>query len=183
MTKRFLLTSMLIGLAGALVLMLSTPIRAAPAPCLAKNTWFPHSMTPRPNDGGNFVINCDFHQWAWQMFLWLTQVTGPNGELRFEAMPNTAEVKGASRQGLPLFDLVYFRSIQAFLFEEKKLFPPAFGAILSQYLERLGIAPGMTRKIVRACIVRDWLRRHEEGDRARAAFLLRTLAGPLGDLV
>jgi thymidylate kinase len=103
--------------------------------------------------------------------------SGTNGSLQ------AVDWEAASRQGLPLFDLVYFHSIQAFLFGEKELFPKWFRALLSQYLERLGIAPGMTRKIIRACIVRDWLRRHEEGDRARAAFLLRTLTSPLGDLV
>ncbi len=99
MTNRFLLASTLIGLAGALVLMLSTPLRAAPAPCLAKKAWFPHDQTKRPNDGANFVINCDFHQWSWQMFLWLTQVTGPNGKLRFETMPNFADVKALADGG------------------------------------------------------------------------------------
>ena len=54
MTNRFLLASMLIGLAGALVLMLSSPVRAAPEPCLAKPDWFPHNQTPRPNDAANW---------------------------------------------------------------------------------------------------------------------------------
>jgi len=99
-----------------------------------------------------------------------------NGSLR------AIDWEAASRRGLPLFDLVHFYSIQAFQFGEKELFPKSFRGLLSQYLERLGIAPGMTRKIIRACIARDWLRRHEEGDRPLAAFLLQTLASPLGDI-
>jgi len=50
--------------------------------CDAMASWFPHSSTPRPNDAtfpGN--SNCSFHQWSWQMFLWLTQEV--NGEPRF----------------------------------------------------------------------------------------------------
>ena len=100
-----------------------------------------------------------------------------NGSLR------AIDWEAASRRGLPLFDLVHFHSIQAFEFKEKELFPKKFRALLRQYLERLGIALGMTRKIVLSCIVQDWLRRHEEGDRTHATFLLRTLVNPLGDLV
>ncbi len=50
--------------------------------CTAKKDWFPHSQTPRPDDK-NFqsTSNCVFHQWSWQMFLWLTQTV--DGEPRF----------------------------------------------------------------------------------------------------
>jgi len=99
-----------------------------------------------------------------------------NGSLR------AIDWEAASRQGLPLFDLVYFRSMQTFLFGEKKLFPKSFRGLLNQYLERLEIAPVMTEKILRACLIRDWLRFHESNYFwSRAAFLLRTLARPLGD--
>jgi hypothetical protein len=91
--------------------------------------------------------------------------------------------EAASRQGLPLFDLVYFRSIQTFLFGEKELFPKSVGTFFSQYLKRLGIAQEMTRKIVQTCIARDWLRCHEIGNRSRAAFLLHTLTRPIGELI
>jgi hypothetical protein len=42
--------------------------------CDAPASWF-NGSTPAPN---NFVANnnCDFHQWAWQAFLWLTQPSG-----------------------------------------------------------------------------------------------------------
>jgi hypothetical protein len=58
-----------------------------PASCTAPAAWFPHSQTPEQNSAG-FPANpnnCDFHQWAWNAFLWLTQ--NVNGEPRFEHMP------------------------------------------------------------------------------------------------
>ncbi len=51
--------------------------------CLAPQSWF-HQVdgkrfTPAPNEGASSVFannetvsNCDFHQWSWQKFLWLT---------------------------------------------------------------------------------------------------------------
>ena len=57
----------------------------ADAPCLADSTWFQVDpatgmrKTPAPQEGetsvfGNNVTvsNCNFHQWSWQKFLWLT---------------------------------------------------------------------------------------------------------------
>ncbi|MBL4692771.1 MAG: hypothetical protein JKY92_05525 [Magnetovibrio sp.] len=39
--------------------------------------WFPHSTTPEP-DNVNFDSStiCNFQEWSWQMFLWLTQKSG-----------------------------------------------------------------------------------------------------------
>lgn len=56
--------------------------QAAEADCSAQENWFPHQQTPRPDDAA-FVSssNCVFHQWAWQMFLWLTQEV--DGQPRF----------------------------------------------------------------------------------------------------
>ncbi|UQD56037.1 hypothetical protein [Flavobacterium sp. K5-23] len=53
--------------------------------CEAQSSWFPHSKTLSPveNDGSKFVTNCDFHQWSWQKFLYLTR-TDSNGKLKFE---------------------------------------------------------------------------------------------------
>ena len=54
--------------------------------CIAPTTWFPHNQTPEQNSAG-FPANpnnCDFHQWAWNAFLWLTQDV--KGEARFESM-------------------------------------------------------------------------------------------------
>lgn len=43
--------------------------------CECDSSWFPHSQTENPNetDPNNFLTNCDFHQWSWQKFLWLTE--------------------------------------------------------------------------------------------------------------
>jgi hypothetical protein len=48
-------------------------------PCDCETSWFPHDQTPAPKegDGSPFdkenTTNCDFHQWSWQKFLWLTK--------------------------------------------------------------------------------------------------------------
>ncbi len=80
-------------LAGALVVALcaaiALPARAQPAPaaCTAPAAWFPHSQTPEQNSAGfpASPTNCDFHQWSWNAFLWLTQDV--KGQPRFETMP------------------------------------------------------------------------------------------------
>lgn len=56
--------------------------------CLANPAWFPHQQTPKPDSAGfpSSPNNCDFHQWSWQAFLWLTQTT-EGGRLRFETLP------------------------------------------------------------------------------------------------
>lgn len=79
-------------IAGALFLSLAVTNEgdAAPPACLADPAWFPHADTPRPNDGATFTINCQFHQWSWQMFLWLTQTV--DGTLRFETFPTNNDV-------------------------------------------------------------------------------------------
>jgi hypothetical protein len=66
----------------------------AQQPCTAPAAWFPHSQTPEPNSAGfpSNPDNCDFHQWSWNAFLWLTQdVKGEPRFLRFP--PDGIEVK------------------------------------------------------------------------------------------
>lgn len=59
------------------VLGFSSGVWAEKNACLSKANWFPHSNTPRPNDRAfRSSSNCEFHQWSWQMFLWLTQQWG-----------------------------------------------------------------------------------------------------------
>lgn len=47
--------------------------------CECEASWFPHKDTPNTNDsvGGPFdtnsTNNCQFHQWSWNKFLWLTK--------------------------------------------------------------------------------------------------------------
>jgi len=68
----------------------SAPATAQPPPpCTAPAQWFPHSQTPEQNSAGfpNPPTNCDFHQWSWNAFLWLTQNVG--NELRFETFSPT----------------------------------------------------------------------------------------------
>lgn len=60
--------------------------------CLAPGSWFGTAngfhKTPAPNEGhlspfanNETVSNCDFHQWSWQKFLWLT--SEPHGKPLF----------------------------------------------------------------------------------------------------
>lgn len=86
----------------------------------------------------------------------------------------------ASPRGLPLFDLVYHRSIQAFLFNEGGIFSRSVRPLMRRYVEGLGIGPDMSAKIVLACLGLHWLRCHREGDRRCASFLLRHLSAQLG---
>ncbi len=67
--------------------------------CAAKSNWFPHSKTPRPDDR-NFKSssNCEFHQWSWQMFLWLTQDW--EGKPRFLSFQSPQSLLGMSSRSL-----------------------------------------------------------------------------------
>lgn len=53
--------------------------------CDCEESWFPHEKTPAPKEGdgspfdNKSTTNCDFHQWSWQKFLWLTKPL-PNGK-------------------------------------------------------------------------------------------------------
>ncbi len=73
----------------------ATPVANADGPCLAPPNWFPHDKTPKPNDSVVFTENCQFHQWSWQMFLWLTQTTG--NELRFESFARPTDLFSPSQ--------------------------------------------------------------------------------------
>lgn len=55
--------------------------------CDAPANWFPHAKTPEQNSAGFPATpnNCDFHQWSWNAFLWLTQDV--KGQPRFESLP------------------------------------------------------------------------------------------------
>lgn len=52
--------------------------------CDCETSWFPHDQTPAPKEGdgspfdSETTTNCDFHQWSWQKFLWVTKPL-PNG--------------------------------------------------------------------------------------------------------
>lgn len=47
--------------------------------CSCETSWFPHEQTPAPKEGdgspfdNKSTTNCDFHQWSWQKFLWVTK--------------------------------------------------------------------------------------------------------------
>jgi len=68
-----------------------------PDPAVTSN-WFPHSQTPEP-DNANFKSSsiCNFHEWSWQMFLWLTQDVG--GEPRFLTFDTPYSLIGVTIKG------------------------------------------------------------------------------------
>lgn len=88
----------------------------------------------------------------------------------------------ASRKGLPLFDFIFFSSMQAFLFREKTLFPPNAAHHLYNYLDKLGIPREKAKAIIQVCMVRDWLRCQKTSDRPRADFLMGMLAALPGEM-
>ena len=83
--------------------------------------------------------------------------------------------ENALPRGLPLFDLIYFISIQAFLFGERRIISAPMKPMLRHYLDCLGIDPGVFRKLFLMCLVEDWLRCNDAGNRQRALFLFRHL--------
>lgn len=65
---------------------------SASGQCPAPASWFPSSQT-KPFDPASFpadATNCDFHQWAWQTFLWLTQDV--KGQMRFTTFPTETDL-------------------------------------------------------------------------------------------
>jgi hypothetical protein len=88
----------------------SLPAKAQQLSCTAPSSWFPHSAT-KLDDPNDFPLppklnNCDFHQWSWNAFLWLTQDV--DDEPRFESFrPNGIE----TRPGV--LDALIGRSAQA----------------------------------------------------------------------
>ncbi|MCW0369383.1 hypothetical protein NB710_000320 [Xanthomonas sacchari] len=84
------------GSGGGTVTATPTPVAGSgsgPAPGAAACTppgppapsWFPHAQTPAPDSAGfASSSNCEFHQWSWNTFLWLTQDVG--GQPRFLSM-------------------------------------------------------------------------------------------------
>lgn len=82
----------------------------------------------------------------------------------------------ACTRGLPLFDIVYYRTIQMFELGEPYLFPWNIQQWLSRYMKRLSIEFKFFRNIVLACLLVDWHRACSSGDANRAAFLRRQLS-------
>lgn len=80
---RTFLCHVLLGMAS----FFSVGLPLAIAACRAPSTWFPHSSTPEP-DFHKPSGNCEFHRWAWQEFLWLTQ-PDETGRLRLLSLPTS----------------------------------------------------------------------------------------------
>ncbi len=82
-------------------------------------------------------------------------------------------------RALPLFDIVYFRSVQMLLFGEKQLFPRYTDPLIRSYLDGLGLAPKLLNKLVLACLLLDWSRQISVEDDKRADFLISQIRNSL----
>lgn len=93
---------------------------ATASECLAPANWFTiinnTRQTPLPNEGPTSVFannatvtNCDFHQWSWQKFLWLTNEV--NGVPFF--MTNLIQVNAAGQRLDPANGIVLTDTAQA----------------------------------------------------------------------
>ena len=74
---------------AALVALWPSPSSAQES-CAAPAAWSSHDTVPAPDATVAPGSNCDFHVWAWQTLLWMTQ-PGAGGKPRFLSFPNTAE--------------------------------------------------------------------------------------------
>jgi hypothetical protein len=74
--------------------ILAQATETCPDPAGIVDGWFPHNQTPEP-DSANFSSTtiCNFHEWSWQMFLWLTQEVA--GEPRFLGFDSPNELLGS----------------------------------------------------------------------------------------
>lgn len=80
-----------------IALFMSAPVFSAD--CNPESDWFPHSQTPEPNHSAfASKSNCEFHQWSWQMFLWLTK--NVNGKPLFLSMTSPYDLLDVSSEGL-----------------------------------------------------------------------------------
>src|SRR5258708_6043908 len=91
------------SLCAALASLFSMESSVLAQNCPAPASWFPHSSTP-PFDPNSFpgtsATDCDFHQWAWQTFLFITQDEG--GRPRFLSYPTEAELFPSSPTEKPV---------------------------------------------------------------------------------
>lgn len=63
-------TALIVSLCGTL---LGTINPATAADCTAPDDWTNHAVVPKPDSSVEPSSTCDFHRWAWNTFLWMTQ--------------------------------------------------------------------------------------------------------------
>jgi len=81
-------------------ILLLRPTADVQAQCEAPKNWFPQASTPAP-DFHAPQSDCEFHQWAWQTFLWLTKPTGP-GRIQLLDLPTAEQLLQPGRGPKPL---------------------------------------------------------------------------------
>jgi hypothetical protein len=102
-TFRFIIARLGSRVLAASACLLLAGLPASAQNCPAPSSWFPHSRTPPPNPnifpGNTTATDCDFHQWAWQTFLYLTQEAG--GRPRFLSYPTDGDLFPANPEQKP----------------------------------------------------------------------------------
>jgi hypothetical protein len=83
--------------------------------------------------------------------------------------------EAAKPRGLPAFDLLYYFTIQSFVFKHRRIFPRNAERLLSEYLKGIGIPTNMAHCLTIACLVEDCLRSCDFSEPERVAFLLHHL--------
>jgi len=83
--------------------------------------------------------------------------------------------EASSRQGLPLFDLTYFRLIQAFLFHEREVFSRSDIRIFLQYMASLGIPEELFAQLIICCLVKSWWHFYKQNNHPMAQYIFNLI--------
>ena len=75
---------------AAIACIAATSHISAQSGCVVPSSWTSHAAVPAPSNAKP-TTNCDFHVWAWNSFLWMTQDVG-SGKLRFETFATLEEL-------------------------------------------------------------------------------------------
>ena len=91
----------------------------------------------------------------------------PDGEVR------AFDWEDSLRKGLPLFDLLYFRSVEAFYNNDKYIITDSVNFLILYYMSALKIPKNITEDLIITCLLMDWLRAFRRNDSRRAAYLMK----------
>ncbi len=87
--------------------------------------------------------------------------------------------EAASKHGLPLFDLIYYRSIQAFLFNEREVFSRSDIRIFLKYITSLGISRTLLQKLTALCLSYSWWQAHKMNNQPLKLFFFKLMGNVL----
>ena len=109
-------------------------------------------------------IVCD-HRFDESLFFPAVRIHGDFAPWNIMLMQNgnflAIDWENSSARGLPLFDLIYFRSMQAYLFNEQKVFSQSDVHLFLQYMSLLGIPEGLLHQLTELCLAEILLQSHK----------------------